>query len=242
MTHVAPYIQDEGLREVMNSYFKEKNIPAELGTEATRASLIEKIFETGLANREKVTGYKELAMKTTPLGKQLMALLPPSMKKVDLTASWVKMGADIKEGDITVDNYVDSVYRFVSKQVEHLKAHGLDLDLKLESCPKCKQGLLKRIKSAKGFFFGCSNHPLCNATYPDYKGKPFTNTFSCPDCGKSMILRKGKDDYFFGCSGYSEGCEKTMACLNGKPSKQAPRKKAPVRRSAGAKTPRRAKA
>lgn len=238
MTHVAPYIEDDDLRDIMNAYFKDKNIPAELGTEATRADVIDKVFDSGLAVKEKEAGYKELAMKTTPLGKQLMSVLPPSMRKVDLTASWVRMGADIKESKLSVDSYVDSVYRFIQKQVEHLKTNGLDISLDSAPCPNCTDGLLKRIKTAKGFFFGCSNHPLCSATFPDYNGKPFTNVYKCPDCSKEMILRKGSNGYFFGCSGYSEGCQKTMPCVNGKPSNK-PVKRKPTSRRASTSKPRR---
>lgn len=40
--------------------------------------------------------------------------------------------------------------------------------------------------------------------------------YSCPDCGKSMRRIKGAKGYFWGCSGYQEGCKRTLQDDNGK--------------------------
>jgi DNA topoisomerase III len=40
---------------------------------------------------------------------------------------------------------------------------------------------------------------------------------SCPSCGKSMRRIKGKTGYFWGCSGYQDGCRTTLPDNDGKP-------------------------
>lgn len=220
LTHIAPYIQDTDLRKTMDDYFLTKNIPSELGTEATRASIIENVFQSPFAVKEKVKGYKELAMMTTPLGKELMTLLPNECKKVEVTASWVKMGADILEGNLSVREYVDNVYSFIEQQVDDVKNNGLDITVDLIPCPTCKDGYLRKIELEKNTFFGCTNHPDCSVSFPEYKGSPYTQTHNCEKCGNPLVLRKSGNDYFFGCTGYKDGCKNTLACVGGKPAKK----------------------
>ncbi|HAS5226699.1 TPA: DNA topoisomerase III [Vibrio cholerae] len=221
LTHVAKYISNPELRDVMNSFFKEKGIAAELGTEATRASVVEKVFDSGLCVKVDVKGYKEKAMMTSEIGKQLMSILPDQCKKVDVTAQWVKMGIDVKSGVMTVDDYINAVYSYIQTQVEHVKKVGIDLKIDLPSCSVCFDGYLKLKKFGDKTFFGCTNYPDCTATYPEYKGQPYTQEHNCPDCGKPLVLRKGKDGYWFGCTGFNEGCKLTMGCVGGKPAKKA---------------------
>lgn len=230
LTHVAPHISDPELKEVMNKFFKEKGIPAELGTEATRASVIEKVFESKMAEKQKLKGYKELAFVTTDIGKQFVALLPDGCKKVDTTAEWCRMGVEIKNGSMSVEQYVDNVYSFIEKQVNHVKSAGVNIKVDLESCSECFDGFLRPIKTGDHEFFGCTNHPKCSVTYPEYKGNPYTQKHNCPDCGKPLVLRKTKGDYWFGCTGYADnGCKKTMGCVGGKPAQKTFKKKSSKR-------------
>ncbi|EOX3329400.1 DNA topoisomerase [Vibrio cholerae] len=221
LTHIAKHISDPALRDVMNSFFKEKGIAAELGTEATRAGVVEKVFESGLCVKVDVKGYKEKAMMTSDIGKQFMSILPDGCKKVDVTAQWVKMGIDVKSGSMTVDDYINAVYSYIQTQVEHVKKVGIDLKIDLPSCSVCFDGYLKLKKFGDKSFFGCTNYPDCTATYPEYKGQPYTQEHNCPDCGKPLVLRKGKDGYWFGCTGFNDGCKLTMGCVGGKPAKKA---------------------
>ena len=45
--------------------------------------------------------------------------------------------------------------------------------------------------------------------------KPSASQVICPSCGKAMVRRKGKNGYFWGCSGYPE-CKCTARDINGK--------------------------
>lgn len=43
------------------------------------------------------------------------------------------------------------------------------------------------------------------------------NTIDCPDCGKSMRRINGPKGFFWGCTGFQEGCKKTFQDEDGKP-------------------------
>ena len=71
-------------------------------------------------------------------------------------------------------------------------------------CPDCGDGVLRRLKSKAGFFWGCSNYNRegnpCKATFPDNKGKPGqrpeqSHDHPCPACGKGYLQRRaGNND------------------------------------------------
>jgi DNA topoisomerase III len=241
LIHIAKEIKDPELKTIMTDFFKDKGIPAELGTEATRAGLLEKIFQSGLVEKIKIKGYKEDAIVTTEIGRKMMAIIPTECKSVDMTAKWVKMGIDVKQGSMSVTEYVNNVYSDVSKYVRKIKSDGINLNLNLKKCPNCNDGLLKLIKTDSNSFFSCTNYPNCSTSFSEYKGLPFTDKFSCNSCGEPLILRKGKDEYYFGCSGYKKGCKSTMACVGGKPatkvfSKQSRSKNANAKRNSTVKS------
>lgn len=220
LTHVAKHITDPVLKSVMEKKFKALNLAAELGTEATRASILEKVFESGMAEKVEMTGYKERAYITTALAEKVLPILPDGCKKVDVTAKWVDMGNDIIEGTRSVTDYVDEVYQFLSTEINHVKANGLNVKFDTTPCPKCNEGHLRLIKSGSSPFFGCSNHPDCDAVFNEYKGKPFTQSHTCPVCQSPLVLRNTKGEYWFGCSGFNNGCKESFGCQNGKPVKR----------------------
>jgi DNA topoisomerase-1 len=46
--------------------------------------------------------------------------------------------------------------------------------------------------------------------------KPLAN-YPCPECGKPMRRMKGATGFFWGCTGYNDGCKTTQMDVNGKP-------------------------
>ena len=98
-------------------------------------------------------------------------------------------------------------------------------------CPDCGDGVLRRLKSKTGFFWGCSNYNRadnpCKATFPDNKGKPGkakapitkSTDHPCPACGKGYLQRRaGKKPgtYWWGCNAYP-ACKHTAPDNDGKP-------------------------
>ncbi len=90
------------------------------------------------------------------------------------------------------------------------------------SCPRCVKGRLLRRENAKngGFFYGCSNFPLCKymarACPKCHNGLPVKTgdgwrcrdceviLESCPACGEWLEERMGKFGRFYGCSNFPE--------------------------------------
>ena len=95
-------------------------------------------------------------------------------------------------------------------------------------CPDCGDGVLRRLKSKAGFFWGCSNYNRegnpCKATFPDNKGKPGqrpeqSHDHPCPACGEGYLQRRaGKKPgtYWWGCNAYP-ACKHTAPDDHGKP-------------------------
>lgn len=94
-------------------------------------------------------------------------------------------------------------------------------------CEACEDGKMQRKKGANGFFWGCSNYPMCNATLEDKKGKPKKkkpvklSKIECPDCSEKLIRRKSvkakaKNSHWWGCSGFPK-CKFKANDNDGKP-------------------------
>lgn len=76
-------------------------------------------------------------------------------------------------------------------------------------CEKCQSPMVIK-RSKKGEFLGCSNYPECKNIVnfsKDKEGnivvdKPKMTSEICPNCGKPLVLKKGRFGEFFSCSDY----------------------------------------
>ncbi|MGO6747946.1 type I DNA topoisomerase [Rhizobium ruizarguesonis] len=120
---------------------------------------------------------------------------------------------------------------------------GKPVAAKEHHCPKC-QSLLRRFQrkdketgKPKGFAWFCTNE-ACKSFLDDDKGKPVVqHTTPCLKCGRLMVRRKSAKSagYWWGCSGYKDGCTLTMDDQDGKP---VPYGSTGSSRASGAKDPR----
>ncbi|MCX4030150.1 DNA topoisomerase 3 [Endozoicomonas sp. SM1973] len=98
------------------------------------------------------------------------------------------------------------------------------------ACPNCTEGKLKRIPFKKNHFWGCNRHPECKTNFPDKAGKPdFNNAgsskpektnYACEKCSKPLMKwpsKKKKNTYWYGCSGFKDGCKQKYVDDDGKP-------------------------
>lgn len=101
-------------------------------------------------------------------------------------------------------------------------------------CPDCGKPMAKR-KSAKGEFWGCTGFPECK-TIMDVgpNGEPVAkapqpeitaDAPKCPKCGKPMLRRVSKSGsgYWWGCTGWKDGCDYTAPDVDGKPGERKER-------------------
>jgi DNA topoisomerase-1 len=81
----------------------------------------------------------------------------------------------------------------------------------LGTCPNCGKPLGRKM-SRRGPFVGCTGYPGCKYIQPRARGEGQAATSSrpapqpidraCPDCGKPLLIRTGRNGAFVGCSGY----------------------------------------
>lgn len=67
-------------------------------------------------------------------------------------------------------------------------------------CPQCGKQVIRR-SGRYGSFYSCENYPTCNYT------KAITSEIgvACPDCGRPLTLRHGRNkSVFYSCTGYPE--------------------------------------
>ncbi len=139
---------------------------AGIGTEATRAGIIETLKRRGFI------GEKGKQIISTPAGRKLILALPEPVKSPGLTGLFEQVLDGIAEGRVTAEQFLTKQMEFVAKYVEQAKAANLGLSA-MYPCPVCKTGHLRRRKSEKGPFWGCSRYQEgCKTTFQDKGGQP----------------------------------------------------------------------
>jgi len=194
-TRFTPSTLLQAMKEIYK-YVKDDALKAELkecsgiGTEATRAGIIEKLQDNG---------FLELAGKFfAPTEKARMAvkILPEEMIFPDTTAVWERELEEVATGKETFDEFYRKQLRDLAKLLDKAKSARITSSAGTVPCPKCGKAMIRR-KGKNGFFWGCSNYPECKTTARDNKGKPdFTSsaqkTAQCPKCKGTMTQFKSK--------------------------------------------------
>lgn len=207
MTGITKHLNDKSLASALKD-------TDGLGTEATRAEIFETLVKRTFIEREKGK------IKSTKTGRAFIAALPQTVTYPDKTALWESDLNKIVEGELSVGDFLNKVSADVSELVALAKSTTLVIPQdsgSAHNCPQCSKPLKKR-KTAKGDFWGCSGYPDCSFSCNDIKGEPELNPVihSCPDCGKRLYQRKSGGRTFWGCGGYPE-CKTTFENARGKP-------------------------
>lgn len=155
-------------KEVTNPAYKAKlKETAGLGTEATRAGIIETLKERGFLE------IKGKSIRSTSLGKMLILALPTSVKDPALTAIWEQQLDVIEKGEYSVEDFEAKMHVFVTKLIDDFKEGKSPFTLPPNSAPRCKQkgcgGWLNPYDSKGRTMWRCSH---CEQRYKDNKGAP----------------------------------------------------------------------
>ncbi|PMT78943.1 DNA topoisomerase III, partial [Vibrio parahaemolyticus] len=143
MTRAAKFIDDPELRKALEAKDEGSSDQGSIGTEATRASILEKLAKnTALVLIEKEKGYKELVRKTTKQGQEFCAALPDEVIKPDISAQWAEKQAQIRNGALTIKQFVAEIDQYVSDRVTHLATEGINITVDNKPCPNCGKGFL----------------------------------------------------------------------------------------------------
>lgn len=184
-----PTVSDRTLSKVLSD-------TSGLGTPATRADIIEKLFSAFYVERQ----GKELI--PTAKGIQLISLVPSDLKSAVLTAKWEERLALISQGRSSADAFVKDMQDYATKLVTEVKGSDkkyVHENATKEKCPECGEPLLD-VKGKKGRLYVCSNAE-CR-----YRQTIEVDTRArCPECHKTMTLRGAGEKKQFACvCGYRE--------------------------------------
>lgn len=154
MTNAAAFVTDAALKKVL----KEN---AGIGTEATRAGIIDTLVKRGFLVREKK------ALRSTPLGRSLVDVLPGTLTNPGLTALWEQMLDEVAAGRVSLDDFMAKQSQWVSQLVAQGKSQPLAMQAPPSPpCPVCG-GKTSQRKGKKGSFWGCLNYPACKGIAGD---------------------------------------------------------------------------
>ena len=115
MTGISRYVKDKDIKKIL----KETD---GLGTEATRAGIIELLFKRGFLARN----AKQI--RSTELGQAMIAMLPESLTLPDRTALWESHLAQIANKECTYQMFMDPLLSQLGEFVSDAKvANNPDL-------------------------------------------------------------------------------------------------------------------
>ena len=167
-----------------------------LGTPATRADIIEKLFSAFYVERR----GKELV--PTSKGVQVVGLAPEELRSATLTAQWERRRGEIAPGREQEGAFVDEMRQFAARLVAQVKASDAAYRHDPQPrtpCPDCGKYLL-RVKTKRGEMLVCPDRE-CGYR----RSVKQTTNARCPNCHKRMELRGEGEKQLFACvCGYRE--------------------------------------
>ncbi|MHB1391548.1 MAG: DNA topoisomerase III [Clostridia bacterium] len=184
MEHPGKFIEDEALKEALDR-------TSGLGTPATRADIIEKLFNTFYVERR----GKEIF--PTAKGIQLIDLAPSELRSAELTAKWEQQLYDISKGKANAGAFMSHIRthagKLVSAVVASTEAYKHD-NMTRTRCPECGKFLLE-VNGKKGKMMVCADRD-CGYR----KGVAQQSNARCPECHKRMELKGEGEGRLFTCS------------------------------------------
>lgn len=161
-----------------------------LGTVATRADIIDKLFNSFVIEK------KDKYIYTTSKGRQLLDLSPVDLKSPVLTAKWEQNLNDIAKGIIKKDNFLNNMKDYTKSIIKEIKnsdkKYVHDNETK-SRCPECGNYLLE-VNGKKGTMLVCQNRE-CGYR----KGVAQITNARCPNCHKKLELRGEGEGKIFVC-------------------------------------------
>ncbi len=213
MTHIARFVSDKELRKTLRE-------TDGLGTEATRASIIETLFKRDYLNRD------GRFIKSTAKGQALIGALPDSVSQPDMTAQWEATLEQIRQGEGDPRAFISTLKEQIQAFIQQAggatqPGSGGETAGNAEGihCPKCRAPMRRRTGKF-GDFHACTRYPACKGTRPLENTAPTDGSgqkpVPCPHCFSPLVRRQGKKGWFWGCSNYP-GCRQTLDDRDGKP-------------------------
>ena len=167
-----------------------------LGTVATRADIIEKLFGSFLMEKR----GKEIYI--TSKGKQLLELVPEDLKKPELTGMWEQRLEAIAKGKESDKKFLSEIDTYTVSLIDSIKKGTKTFhhdNLTRKKCPECGKFMLE-VNGKYGKMLVCQDR---ECGYRETISKK-TNA-RCPVCHKKMeLIGKGDGQKFICSCGYKE--------------------------------------
>ncbi|OSM94920.1 DNA topoisomerase III [Lonsdalea populi] len=170
MKNAAAFVSDPQLKKIL----KEN---AGLGTEATRAAILETLFKRGYLEK------KGKFLFSTPIAGELIDALPTALTNPGMTALWEQALDEIAQGQMTLETFMSRQAQWTGHLIEKGKTQAVKFTAPPSPpCPVCGGAMRRRAgKKGSGAFWGCINYPTCqgivnigtktNRNGKRYKGK-----------------------------------------------------------------------
>lgn len=104
MTGIARYVQDNSLRQILRE-------TDGLGTEATRAGILELLFQRGFLQ------HQGKSIRATEMGKALIRALPVAASLPDMTARWERALSAIEQRELPYQSFMQPLQQELSRLI-----------------------------------------------------------------------------------------------------------------------------
>lgn len=167
-----------------------------LGTVATRADIIDKLFSSFLME------LKGKEIHITSKGKQLLELVPEDLKKPELTADWEGKLSAIAKGSLRKEKFLEEIRNYTEELIEEIKKGDGKFrhdNVTNKKCPECGKPMLA-VKGKNARMLVCQDR-ACG--HKEVIAR--ISNARCPNCHKKMeIIKKGDEEQFVCACGHKE--------------------------------------
>ena len=184
MENPSAYLKDTTMKEY---------IEGGLGTPATRADIIEKLFSSFYIEKRGNSLYP------TSKGIQLVHLAPSDLKEPLLTAKWEKELEAISKGKQQKNEFMENIKQYTHTLVKEVKYNTEQYkhdNITRTKCPVCGKPMLA-VNGKKGKLLVCQDRECGERIHIST-----ATNMRCPNCHKKMEL-------------FGEGDKKTYVCVCG---------------------------
>lgn len=162
-----------------------------LGTVATRADIIEKLFNTFLIEKK----GKDIFI--TSKGRQLLELVPEELKSPELTAQWETKLSSISKGNLNKNAFINEMKNYTKEIVHEIKNSEEKFkhdNLTRTKCPNCGKYMLE-VNGKNGRMLVCQDRECGHRE----NIARLTNA-RCPECHKKLELRGEGEGKIYVCT------------------------------------------
>ncbi|WP_026695925.1 DNA topoisomerase III [Peribacillus kribbensis] len=162
-----------------------------LGTVATRADIIDKLFNSFLLEKK----GKDIFI--TSKGRQLLDLVPEDLKSPALTAEWEQKLDRIAKGSLNKNAFIGEMKNYAKAVVQEIKFSSKTFkhdNVTGKMCPDCGKPMLE-VNGKRGKMLVCQDRECGHR-----KNVSRTTNARCPVCHKKLELRGEGEGQIFVCS------------------------------------------